>query len=238
MLWKDGKKKALTLSYDDAVIHDRRLIELLNKYGIRCTFNLDSGKFSDEKIDIDYSLTPVEKMKHVTVGRAEVASLYKDHEIASHTVNHPWLNKLTDDEIISEVRNDVDALSDIAGYDVRGFAYPFGAYDERIEEVLKRCGVVYARTVNSTHAFTLPDNYLEWHPTCHHDDEKLFDLAEEFLNSDKEGDIFYLWGHSYEFYMNGNWDRIEKFLKLMSDNKDKIWFATNIEIYDYARKAK
>ena len=31
MLWKDGKKKALTLSYDDGTIHDRRFIDLLKK---------------------------------------------------------------------------------------------------------------------------------------------------------------------------------------------------------------
>ena len=41
-MW-EGKKKAVTFSYDDGVTQDRRLVELLNRYGLKATFNLNSG---------------------------------------------------------------------------------------------------------------------------------------------------------------------------------------------------
>ena len=44
--------------------------------------------------------------------------------------------------------------------------------------------------------------------------------------------MFYLWGHSYEFERDDNWNIIEKFSKKI-ENKSDIWYATNIEIVDY-----
>lgn len=233
MIWKNGKKKALTLSYDDAIIHDRRFIELLKKYGINCTFNINSGWLNDKEEDVDYSKEPCEERKHIKVSRDEVKSLYGDFEVASHAVHHPNLVGMPKDEVYSEIKDDVKALSEMTGQSVKGFAYPYGAYDDELIERLADCGIVYARTVNSTHGFGLPERFLAWHPTCHHNDEKLFDLAKEFIESKDEGLLFYLWGHSYEFYMDKNWDVIEKFLALMAEHKDEIWMATNIEIYDY-----
>ena len=37
--------KAVTFSFDDGVLQDVRLIEMLNKYGLKATFNINSGKF-------------------------------------------------------------------------------------------------------------------------------------------------------------------------------------------------
>ena len=43
-----GKHKVLTMSYDDGKIHDRRLIALFNKYGIKGTFHINgNGLFDD-----------------------------------------------------------------------------------------------------------------------------------------------------------------------------------------------
>ena len=42
IMW-NGKKKAVTFSYDDGVEQDRRLIALFNKYGMKATFNQNSG---------------------------------------------------------------------------------------------------------------------------------------------------------------------------------------------------
>lgn len=41
-MW-NGKKKAVTFSFDDGVTQDIRLIEIFNKYGLKGTFNLNSG---------------------------------------------------------------------------------------------------------------------------------------------------------------------------------------------------
>lgn len=41
-MW-NGKNKAVTFSYDDGVTQDIQLVNLFNKYGLKCTFNLNSG---------------------------------------------------------------------------------------------------------------------------------------------------------------------------------------------------
>lgn len=46
--------------------------------------------------------------------------------------------------------------------------------------------------------------------------------------------MFYLWGHSYEFDNDDNWDIIEKFAAYVGGRND-VWYATNIEIYDYVK---
>lgn len=232
MLFKEGKKKALTLSYDDGTIHDRRLVRMMNQYGIRGTFNLNSGLFSqkDQKVinglDTDFSRISAE----------EVKALYQGHEVASHTVNHPSLTALPSNIGAEEVLMDRKNLEGLTGEVVRGFAYPYGTYDEAVEEVLSVCGIEYARTVVSTENFELPRNFLEWHPTCHHESPALMKLAERFCTCDEGGvKLFYLWGHSYEFSQKDNWQLIEDFFQYVSDYAEDIWMASNIEILDYVK---
>ena len=117
---------------------------------------------------------------------------------------------------------------------VRGFAYPYGAYDDRSVSVLKDCGICYARTVNSTRDFHLPQDWLRLSATCHHNDPKLMELADRFVGVKGWWDpmFFYLWGHSYEFEACNNWNVLVEFAEKVSGKPD-IWYATNIEVYDY-----
>ena len=136
----------------------------------------------------------------------------------------------------TEVLKDRYNLEQLTGELIRGFAYPYGAYNSQIEEILDACGIEYARTVESTGDFYLPEDFLAWHPTCHHEDERLMALAEKFCREEKDGPfVFYLWGHSYEFEQKNNWELMENFLKYMAQYKEDIWCATNIEILDYVK---
>lgn len=59
-----GVMKALTLSYDDGVVHDRRLVEICNRYGLRGTFNLNSGTLGNPgRIEAGKSLNCMRGMK-------------------------------------------------------------------------------------------------------------------------------------------------------------------------------
>ena len=220
----EGKHKVLTLSYDDGKIPDKRLLDILNEHGIRGTFNLNSGleknKFKnayDERIPCD-----------------EYKKLYKGHEVACHTVTHPTIARSPKEQMVLQVIEDRRALEKIMGYTVRGLAYPNGSVDDNVVDVLKACGIRYGRTVNSTHGFGMPEDFLRWNPTCHHADSSLDDLCKEFIKNHKTQYqyMFYLWGHSYEFERDDNWKIIEKFSKKI-ENKSDIWYATNIEIVDY-----
>lgn len=232
MLFMNGKTKALTLSYDDGTVHDRKLVELMNRYGIRGTFNLNSGTFSlKETIEKEGVKTDFSR-----IDADEVKELYQGHEVASHTWTHPSLTELPSNMAAAEVIKDRELLEGLTGEIVRGFAYPYGTYNKEVEEVLKVCGIEYARTVVSTNDFVIPGNFLEWHPTCHHDSSRLMELAGDFCqNEGNSVRLFYLWGHSYEFAQNDNWQMIEEFFKYVSGYRDKIWMATNLEIMDYVK---
>ena len=119
---------------------------------------------------------------------------------------------------------------------VRGMAYPFGTFNDNLVSLLKSCGVVYARTVESHHGFDMPKDWMRLGATCHHKDPELMNLAKTFLETEPRLDpfLFYLWGHSYEFDLDHNWEVIEEFLALMA-NHEEVWYATNIEIYEYTR---
>ena len=61
------------------------------------------------------------------------------------------------------------------------------------------------------------------------------ELAESFVKKETKylPKLFYLWGHSYEFEDNQNWEIIEHFTEFMGSRETEIWYATNIEIYEY-----
>ncbi len=212
-----GKKYILTMSYDDGVIADRRLVEIFNRYGIKGTFHVNSA-LTDRPGRIPLS---------------EYASLYAGHEISCHSRTHPHLEILSDYDLTEEILGDRKTLEAVAGYPVYGMSYPYGAYDSRVLDALRRCGIVYSRTTQATRNFTIPENFLTWHPTCHHGD--CLELAESFFNLMERKfvrPLFYVWGHSYEFDNANNWDLIERFCDKMA-GKEQIWYATNLEIYRY-----
>ena len=230
MRFPGGKKKAFTLSYDDAVEQDIKLAEIFKKHHLKCTFNLNSGEYAPKG-----TVYPQGQI-HRRMDEEQVTKLYSEDcfEVAVHGYTHPFLEQLPRNIATLDLIKDREKLEKQFDRLVRGMAYPYGTYNDDVVESMKSVGIVYSRTVHSTHSFEMPTDWLRLNPTCHHDDEKLFELADRFLNQQPYGSswMFYLWGHSYEFEANNNWERIEKFADLISD-KEEVWYATNIEIYDY-----
>ena len=130
-----------------------------------------------------------------------------------------------------EIADDMAALSEIAGYEVNGMAYPYGTYNDHIDEVLKECGIIYSRTVDDTRDFGIPENFLQWHPTINFGMEGFDELVEKFLEDSDEPKLFYVWGHSYEFDAYNSWDRFEEFCKKISGHDD-VLYLTNKEVYN------
>ncbi len=216
-------RKAVTFSYDDGNTQDIRLIELLNQYHVKCTFNLNSGLNSSDVWY--YKNQPVRRLN-----LPECTELYKSHEIAVHGSFHRNMTELDSPTLHEEIFSDRDRLAEIFGTMPVGMAYPYGSYHQAVMQVLQKAGIRYGRTVCASHSFQKQSNLLAFQPTCHHDDEDLFQLADKFLNSDSDDiQIFYIWGHSYEFDGNHNWDRIEKFLDKIAGKSD-IFYGTNAEV--------
>ncbi|MBE5782316.1 MAG: polysaccharide deacetylase [Clostridiales bacterium] len=226
-----GKMKALTFSYDDGVTQDQRLISLLNHYGMKATFNLNSGLLGNPGSLLRENVT----VAHVKPRPCEIAGIYKGHEIAAHTLTHPLLPKLPDEEVIRQVEEDRLALSDLAGYEVVGMAYPGGGinFDRRVADVIKKhTGIRYARTTVSSFAFDKQTDLHQFKPTVYHHAEwkRMEEMADRFLNEPADSPrIFYIWGHAYEFDIRNEWDAFEKLLARLAGHSD-VFYGTNREI--------
>ncbi|MBO5396837.1 MAG: polysaccharide deacetylase family protein [Clostridia bacterium] len=227
----EGKMKAVTFSYDDGVTQDRRLVEVFNKYGLKGTFNINSELLGTKNV-LTYGGKSVQ---HNKISPEEVASLYKGHEVAVHTLTHPHLPGLSEEEIIRQVEGDRKNLSELCGYEVVGMAYPGGGvnFDLRTADIIvKNTGVKYARTTVHTFNFELQKDLYIFAPTVHHNDtEHCIKCIDEFLALTPERpQLLYIWGHSYEFDFSDNWDFLEEICRKLSGHKD-IFYGTNRECF-------
>lgn len=225
------KAKALTLSYDDGVFQDIKLMEIMNRYGIRGTFNINSGSF----VDVDY------RSPRRRLNEEEAVKLYKNsgHEVAVHGLRHPFFDEQPVGCVAWEVMKDREILERVFGGIIRGCAYPMGTYDDEVVETLKHCGIAYARAVRVTGNFNIPKDWYRLEGTCRNKDPNLMSICDRFLNLQVPyaPKLFYMWGHSYEFDEDNGWEIIEEFCRKMGGHED-IWYATNIEIHDYLEAAK
>lgn len=234
MLFKDGCQKAFTMSWDDGLEQDIPLIKLLDKYGVKATFNLNSGLVAPEGHVYDKNW-PFKRMSYS--GNTKTF-LNSGHEVAMHGYEHPEMTQYNREVIAAQIVRDKLSLEKQFKEIIRGYACPWGTIDDRIEEALRICGVAYARTVEATYDFKVPENWLHMPVTCHQSDPRIMELAEKFVTSDfKDSSVFYpklfyVWGHSYELDAGSRWDKFEDFIKFVSNRQD-VWYATNIEIVDY-----
>ena len=234
----EGKPKAVTFSYDDGCRADIKLSQILTKYGLKGTFNLNSAWLG--KSDTDWHLTREEIKEYI---------IDKGHEIAVHGAEHKANGNIRPIEGIQDVFNCRLGLEKDFDMIVRGMAYPDsgvghfhnGTTMSDVENYLKELDIVYAHALGKKNdTFDLPEDWYQWMPTAHHDSPEVFELIDKFINykltdtylARRIPKLFYLWGHAYEFDQNDNWNRMEKICEKLS-NKNDCWYATNIEIYEY-----
>ena len=237
MLFPEGKAKALILSFDDGMVADRRLVKLMNNYGLKGTFHLNSNR-----LDTKGYLT-----------KGEIKNLFKGHEVSVHSANHPGLSDLSKNDIIYEVVEDRKELEKLSGQTVRGMAYPFGNYNDFVVDAVSGIGIEYARTVADSYNFSIPKDFLRWEPSIHQfgkayfipndsaNDKKelttFYSLVSDFIKSDTLA-LLDVWGHSWENNGEGNrWVEMENFFKQVSKRND-IHYTTQIDLVDYINAYK
>lgn len=235
-----GKAKAVTFSYDDGCPYDVKLLEIMNRFGLKCTFNLVGEKIAAE--------APLSKdfIKENIIGGG--------HEIACHGYYHRAQNRIRPLEGIREVIDCRQILEDSFGIIVRGMAYPDSVVNrfhepdayKRVREQISCLELAYVRSGDGDNQlFTLPEDWYNWIPTAHHDNPRIMTYIDSFNEIDpnklyssvRYPRLFYLWGHSYEFENNGNWEHLETICQKLS-GKENVWYATNIEICDYVKAYK
>lgn len=229
----EGKGRAVTFSYDDGVKDDLKFAEIINEYSIKCTFN---------------------HMSRVQLTEDEVRNNFisKGHEIAVHGAKHRAEGVLRPIEGIQDVLSCRKELESKYNMIIRGMAYPdsgiwnlfTGTTYENIKQYLKDLDIAYARTLGQdNNLFRLPEDWHSWMPTAHHKNPKVLEYIDEFLSidlsekyqgSDRYPRLFYLWGHTYEFERDNNWDLLKEICERIGGKQD-IWYATNMEIYEYVK---
>ena len=194
---------------------------------MKATFNLNSGGLGRTGVK-----PPDDSWERIDA--SEVVELYRGHEVAIHSVTHPWLDRLEPSQIAMEILEDRKALEDIVGYPVRGMAYPFGAYNQQVIDILRALGVVYCRTTKNEDPCFPPKEPLAWHSTAHQfaENPTVPERFEKIYQNERYNGVFYIWGHSFEFHQRNDWDALERIFKPLSGKPD-VWYCTNIELFDY-----
>ncbi len=229
-----GKTKAVTLSYDDGCKSDLRLTETIEKHGMKCTLNLNSKRLASGK-----DLT-AEDMTEL---------LSRGHEAAVHGAKHIACGIAPAAIGIKDVLTCREALENTFSRIIRGMAYADtgvtafanGTDYGTVKAYLKDLGIVYARTLGADNdRFELPSDWHAWMPTVHHNNPEIFSYIDKFISTDPDSGyvanrhplLFYMWGHSFEFDCNDNWDLLDRICEKLG-SRDDVWYATNIEIYEY-----
>lgn len=228
LLFPGGLSRAFTLSYDDGVTQDHRLAALFRQYGLKCTFNLNSGlyghRFSEGVIRME---------------EKELDECYAGQELGGHGLYHSALDSVGRPLMAYEIIEDKRRLETHTQRPILMFAYPFGTWNDDVVAELRMAGYEGARTVVSTGSFALPKDPLRWDPTCHHNDPRLMELARQFAEGPAMGpQLFYVWGHAYEFDGQDNWNVIEELCAYVADHREGIWCCTNGELLRYMKAHK
>lgn len=218
----EGKTHVVAFSFDDGRSEDVRLAKLFEKYALKATFHLNSGRLDREGY----------------LSESQAVQLSRTHEVALHGENHARLVNCPSSAIVQEVLRDRLLLEEKTGVVLQGFSYPYGDVNGEIRHSVSACGIKYARTTNSTHCFGIPEDYLLWNPTCHMY-EALQDVPRFLEKLPKLGQapLFLIWGHSFELERDNRWDEIETFFHEIA-GREEIWYATCGDIYSYIQAVR
>ena len=228
-LYPEGRRKAFNISYDDGVIQDIRFVEMLNRYGLKGTFNLNYGLMR--------SGFTWEHECGMTVRRIpedQVVTVYQGHEIASHSYSHPYFDNADETEILKELGSDKFFLERLFGREVAGYATPFYYYSDLMTVCVRHCGFEYARISEESNDYSAPQDFYRWRGSKFHWDEDLADFVWGFLETDEELALCQLVGHSYDLDVMNLWETMEQICRWVSENSD-VWATTHLELVRYLR---
>ena len=228
-LYPWGKPKAFVVTYDDGVLQDRPFVALLNRYGLKGTFTLNSGLMENE---FEWTHENGSVIKRLSTDNA--VSLYQGHEIAGHSLTHPYMEHLSEEALMAELQTDKANLEKLFGREIKGFAVPFDYYSDRIERCARKCGFTYVRLPKESRSFLPPEDTFNWTAGIFHLDERLTDFVDAFLSASDELAFCQIAGHSYDLDTENMWGVMEDIFRKVSDDRD-ILPMTTMELIGYLR---
>jgi hypothetical protein len=230
MRFPGGRMSAFSLSYDDGVGTDLRLMDIMRKHGLKGTFNISSRFLSVPACDLDIEKNPTGRFS-----LRQIVKNYGDFEVATHGATHPFYAELPTSAAVYDIVKDREVLERAFGRIIRGHAYPNGSYTAETVAAFRAAGILYARTTARTGGFDLPEEPLLYGATAHHKDGNMDGIIDRFFAESRyaiKPRLFCVWGHSYEFETDNNWHVIEHIAERVGGH-DEVWYAGLQEIFEY-----
>ena len=211
--------------YDDGVVNDIRLMDILRKYNAKATFNLNPGLINETETTSNRWANMGEDIgfRGFVSGKIslkDIPKIYDGFEVASHCWKHE--NALTTDgkEWIKSAVDAKNKLEDLMQKPCKGFAYPYGTYTKETCDLLRENGFAYGRTTEETKFVTQCDDVMALPTNCHFLAKNFYKRYEEA----KECGVFYFWGHTYELMeYDSLWQQFENKIKYISQDSDSEW---------------
>ena len=228
-LYPGGKKKAFNITYDDGVRQDLRFVALLNRYGLKGTFNLNSQLMEEA-----FSWTHPSGVTVTRLTREEIGDLYEGHEVASHTLTHPYMQSLDHAGLMEQMGRDRKNLEALFGREVKGFGVPFDYYSQEIADCAVQCGFEYARKSEFSLSYKPCVDWYHWKTGVYHITPELKPFVKGFLLTDRELAVCQIVGHSYDLDTENLWETLEEICAQVAEQED-VWFCTNLELVRYLK---
>jgi len=228
-LYPGGFDRAFNITYDDGVTQDLRFVELMNRYGLKGTFNLNS-----ELMRTGFAWTHPTGMEVRRLGADTVRWLYRGHEVASHSRTHPYMSGLSREEIREELGRDKQDLEELLGITVAGFAVPFHFYSREIADCARELGFEYARMSEFSHSYDPCTDWYYWKTGFYHIEPGLTEFVDGFLKTQQELAVCQIVGHSYDLDAENLWGTMEDILRRVSADS-RVWSCTNLELVRYLK---
>ena len=200
--------KYFIFSIDDGTIYDEKVIAILNRHGIKGTFNLNSGL--DDFVWYDEG-RPVCRLP-----LPRCVELYMGHEVASHSLTHPHMTMLDDDRIGYEAGVDKENLERIFGYPITTFAFPFEDFDERSIHRVAIIGFTAIRVSEIDASFRFPKDPYHIKITS----LDLRDAGEKYpaFLEDTEAELFTFVSHGYDFEFGQTYGFLDSFCAMVKES--------------------
>ncbi len=203
-------------SWDDGVVDDIRLVELLRRYEAKAAFNLNPGLYQSQRsFGWQYGDKDVWRLS-----RHEITEIYTGFEITNHSGTHPNLPDLPAAALEQEVRDSRHRLQDWFQQPVRGFCYPFGSFNPMVKNAVCEAGHGYARTVKECEQPFPAIDPFELAVSCRF---AAPDFWSRYEQTKATGGVFLFWGHSYELINEPMWADLENKITRISADPAAEW---------------
>lgn len=196
--------------WDDGVVDDIRLTELLRKHGAKASFNLNFG-LHDERRSSSWKYQGVKEV--CRLARSELRSVYEGFTIANHGYKHLPPARSQIEAAREDIRVGRDSLQQHFGCSVLGYAYPGGSFDAPTMDLVRDAGHVYGRACRWADEVFPPEDPMALYPSCDFNDE---DFLTKFESVRERGGVFYFMGHSYQLMSEADWSQFELKLEYLN----------------------